>query len=665
MAATTKAKAATPRKKTASKNNIEDRVVMPSFREKFHPFINEKLDPAAVRGLLQSAFSGDPQSLFQLYEIMEDTWPRLKKNLLEVRNSAARAEYVVQPFSNQGQEPTPEAQKKADFIREVIDHMRPVPKRNENGFEDMIFDMCDAVGKGISVQEILWEWRDGVIVPRSTYWVHQQFWGYDSTGTEIMLRNLDGVGMRGYAEIPDEKFLVARFKTGSGNPLTYGLARTLAFWWSGMIFGRQWLMRYAQIFGIPIRVATYSKNMKEPEKTALEVWLRDLGAAGYAMIPEGAQVQLVEASKNGTDNPQNHLIDLADRVCDILILGQTLTTDVADSGSRALGDVHAGVRQDLLKGACDWAAQNINDQIIRKVIAFNYGNTDELPYLQPRFESAEDPVQMATRDQILVSMGMELPKDQTYERHKVRIPEAGEETIKQTVSEPTFFGKHTIQAKDEPRAGLNNPFRLPKGEDKKFGVYVKNDKGNTVLVKFGDPNMEIKRDDADRRNAFRNRHNCSDPGPKWKARYWSCKMWEEGKTVADVLDASDWEGEIVTDDDCEFCQQHKIEARNLPAENDRLTDAVMEQLTGVSAEWLAPARPAFAKVLMVAQDPNASDQQVIDAIEKLSIDMPELFDSLNHDAVADALEAAMGSAAANGAFDRLNEFRQTNPENVQ
>lgn len=69
---------------------------------------------------------------------------------------------------------------------------------------------------------------------------------------------------------------------------------------------------------------------------------------------------------------------------------------------------------------------------------------------------------------------------------------------------------------------LNKPQR---GGPKKFFVYTKNDKGNVVKVNFGDPNMEIKRDDPDRRRAFRARHNCDNPGPKWKARYWSCKKW--------------------------------------------------------------------------------------------------------------------------------------------
>jgi hypothetical protein len=81
-------------------------------------------------------------------------------------------------------------------------------------------------------------------------------------------------------------------------------------------------------------------------------------------------------------------------------------------------------------------------------------------------------------------------------------------------------------AKDKENKTLNKPFRLPSGSKKKFGVYVKNDKDNVVLVKFGDPNMEIRRDNPEARKNFRARHQCdTNPGPKWKARYWSCKFW--------------------------------------------------------------------------------------------------------------------------------------------
>lgn len=78
---------------------------------------------------------------------------------------------------------------------------------------------------------------------------------------------------------------------------------------------------------------------------------------------------------------------------------------------------------------------------------------------------------------------------------------------------------------------LNKPFRTPNGP-KKFAVYTKNENGKVVIVRFGDPNMEIRRDDPERRRNFRARHNCDNPGPKWKPRYWSCQWgWSPTKKV--------------------------------------------------------------------------------------------------------------------------------------
>jgi hypothetical protein len=82
----------------------------------------------------------------------------------------------------------------------------------------------------------------------------------------------------------------------------------------------------------------------------------------------------------------------------------------------------------------------------------------------------------------------------------------------------------TAATKKKKNPKLNKPFRTP-GGPKKFSVYVKNDKGNVVKVNFGDPNMKIKSNIPGRRKNFRARHNCENPGPKTKARYWSCRQW--------------------------------------------------------------------------------------------------------------------------------------------
>ena len=78
---------------------------------------------------------------------------------------------------------------------------------------------------------------------------------------------------------------------------------------------------------------------------------------------------------------------------------------------------------------------------------------------------------------------------------------------------------------------LNDPIRTSENKNKKFKVYVKGPKGNVVVVRFGDPNLSIKRDDPKKRKSFRARHGCDNPGPKWKAKYWSCYQWRGGAKV--------------------------------------------------------------------------------------------------------------------------------------
>ena len=80
-----------------------------------------------------------------------------------------------------------------------------------------------------------------------------------------------------------------------------------------------------------------------------------------------------------------------------------------------------------------------------------------------------------------------------------------------------------MATKNGRKVTLNKPFRTP-GGPKKSAVYVKSGTG-VKIVRFGDPNMSIKKNIPARRKSFRARHHCENPGPKTKARYWSCKAW--------------------------------------------------------------------------------------------------------------------------------------------
>lgn len=104
-----------------------------------------------------------------------------------------------------------------------------------------------------------------------------------------------------------------------------------------------------------------------------------------------------------------------------------------------------------------------------------------------------------------------------------------DETALQIIEHVTKLSGSEVQALTEAeymgrKVSLGKPFLTPDGP-KKRSVYVKGPKGKVVKVNFGDKNMRIKKSNPQRRKSFRARHKCDTPGPKWKAKYWSCKFW--------------------------------------------------------------------------------------------------------------------------------------------
>jgi len=89
---------------------------------------------------------------------------------------------------------------------------------------------------------------------------------------------------------------------------------------------------------------------------------------------------------------------------------------------------------------------------------------------------------------------------------------------------PFYFGDEIDEAEYRGReVKLNKPFRTPQGP-RKFAVYTKNESGNVIKLGFGEPGMRINNDDPKKARSFRKRMRCDNPGPRWKARWWSCNV---------------------------------------------------------------------------------------------------------------------------------------------
>ena len=128
-----------------------------------------------------------------------------------------------------------------------------------------------------------------------------------------------------------------------------------------------------------------------------------------------------------------------------------------------------------------------------------------------------------------------------------------------------------------------------KGDVKKFKVYVKNKKGNVIKVNFGDPNMEIKRDNPERRKSFRARHKCAQAKDRTTPKYWSCKMWSRtpvSKMVAeDKIKGADgkacWKGHRYggTENGKDICTKVKKKKVDESFDNSKKSTIFVENIT--------------------------------------------------------------------------------------
>lgn len=439
------------------------RILRPEASVRWRSTTLEYYTPEVVELILRNALGGDLQSQWELFDLMEDTWPRLAKNLNEIKRAVSAMQWTVRPWAEDKEKAPPESVERSKLVSHVLWKMDPDVANDERDFGGIVYDLLDAWGKGVSVIELLWETRSAAaygdfIAIRCGQWVHPVNYALDADG-RLGLRAEPSTILSRAAVVdpfPPYKFLVGSARARTAHFTGAALLRPLAWWWAASNFSADWLLNFAQLFGLPIRWATHASGASQSTIDEISDMMTNLGSAGWAVFPEGTTLELHEAAKSGTDNPQSAVLDRADTICDTLILGQTLTTDAGERGTQALGTVHERVRGDVLQTAADWAAGILTGQLVRYILELNYGDTEWSPEIAAAPRREKDAQANAQRDAILLSAGMALPKSWLYERHDIPLPEPGEETVGGGL--PAGMGLPPRMPQDDPdEAGGSDP----------------------------------------------------------------------------------------------------------------------------------------------------------------------------------------------------------------
>lgn len=422
----TKAKATAPRR-------LLKPVIEPSGLDFRYLFSSRSLDPATMGAMLDAGLQGDLERQNELFAIMFDTWPRLRSNVNKIKTSVSRLPYNVQPWSVKGQKPTPQAIERAALVEAALHGSRSALPEGRIDLTQTISGLIDSISIGISVLEVDWTIRDGFIFPIGTRRVPFSCLGFDvsqnnPTAGELMLYpERDRSNPHRFSQYPN-KFLVSIFPQNMRNPGAAAQLRALAPLWLGRLLGYEWMLSKTELFGIPLRYATYDEHLPDSQIQQIANMLEQMGAAAWGAFPKGTDVKILSngivPGVAGQADPNERLMLLADKACDLLFLGQTLTTDSpTHGGTQALGRVHREVEQDLFEGYANHVAEVLNNQLIPSIVELNYGNREDLPFIEVEIPRLDRDKELAERDKLLfVDMALPVSRQWLYERHKVPAP---------------------------------------------------------------------------------------------------------------------------------------------------------------------------------------------------------------------------------------------------
>ena len=465
-----------PRKRPSTAIKLATPIVRPSARDFEPQLFGRSLSPDALGALLDAGARGALAEQNDLFNLMEDTWPRLRANLQKIKNAVRKLPLNVQPQTPKNGKPTASAQEKADFIESALHTQSGIADTTRRPLGPAVYELMDAVARGVSVVEIDWETRpDGFLVPANFRRVPMRYLGIDTDGSLALRLPPAGASLSAFPNFPisqfssfPDKFLVGIFRSKSGALGETAQLRSLAPLWLGHMLGWEWLVQKAELFGTPLRWANYPPTATQAEIDAITSALRNMGTAAWGAFPQGTNLQIVQGSMPGVagpNDPSERLLWLADRSCDIMLLGQNLSSEINGQGSRAAAEVHREVELDLYETYAEYIVAVLNEQLIPALIRQNWGNLDEIPFVEVEIPRPQRDEEMARRDKLLFQeMSLPVSLQYLYERHRVPSPDPGGALFQCAKVPPRDENKLTPTAARQQAAIAAFPAQLAEAE---------------------------------------------------------------------------------------------------------------------------------------------------------------------------------------------------------
>jgi phage gp29-like protein len=388
-------------------------------RPPFSGHFAARMRPELLGAVIRAADNGSSLEWRIVQEEIEELYPHYHAVLSKRRRGVCQLPITVRPASDDAAH-----QAHAEFVTDWL----------ETGvLQDALFDITDAIGKGASVSEIMWETAPGRVRPSRMCFREARFFEISwKDGETIWLRTSskpDLETMGGFAELAPHKFVQHRHKSKSGLTIRAGLTRSVAFLWMYAMFTlRDWAL-FTQAYGMPIRVGRYGPEASAADKSVL--WRAVSSVAGdvAAMIPKSMEIEFTkDTDRRAGSELYERRLDWLDRTVSKVVLGGTAGTD-ATPGSHAAGRTHRAVEQDVERFDAMLLGNTITRQLVAPMVAFTFGPQAHYPVLvigQP------DQVPLAEFTQgvaAFVPLGLKVRAREVRERLGLTAPEPADELL--------------------------------------------------------------------------------------------------------------------------------------------------------------------------------------------------------------------------------------------
>lgn len=378
------------------------------------------LTPSRLAKILDAAETGDLVAQFELFEDMEEKDGHIAAEMGKRRRACVLDWDVVPP------EGADAAEKKA--AEQLGELLLEIPD-----FEDMVFDLTDAIGKGYACLEIEWHRLGGLWVPKTiTHRPQSWFTLHRGYRQELRLRSNNVVDSVVGDPLTPFGWITHVHKAKSGYIERSALFRQLVWTYLFKNYSVGDLAEFLEIYGIPLRIGKYPASASEKEKATL---LRAIAAIGHnaaGIIPEGMLIEFKDAA-TGDPKAFELMMSWCERNQSKVILGGTLTSGAdGKSSTNALGNVHNEVRKDLRDGDIRQANTTLTRDLVYAVAALNGLAPQGLrrsPLLRLNAQEREDLATFSEALPPLVNMGVRPPIAWVHERLGIPVAHGNEPVL--------------------------------------------------------------------------------------------------------------------------------------------------------------------------------------------------------------------------------------------